>query len=379
MTPPPPISPHSPNSENSPNSHHLPSWRVIAPWALVALSLFWALRALQTTLSPLFAALVLAYLMAGPVDRLQGVGVPRALASLLVMLGTITLLTAAALIFLPIIQTEVELLRQQLPDLVAKVSDSILPWFERVTGVKLRLDPQAIRTWITRQWSEGGGDLAVGIMDYARSGGSAVLEIVSVVLLVPIVLFYLLVDWHDLRRRTLDLIPPRWMGGVVDALDELHSMISGWLQGVLLLTIVLAVFYAAGLWIAGFQLWWALGLLTGILMFVPYLGFALALLLALLAGMLQFGVGEGIWRVAIVYSLGQAIESWWLTPKLVGERVGLHPVVVILALLVFGNLLGFVGVLLALPLAAVTIVLLRRLHRAWLRSPIFEGNHGPRA
>jgi predicted PurR-regulated permease PerM len=114
-------------------------------------------------------------------------------------------------------------------------------------------------------------------------------------------------------------------------------------------------------------------------MFVPYLGFALALLLAFLAGMLQFGVGEGIWRVAIVYSLGQAIESWWLTPKLVGERVGLHPVVVILALLVFGNLLGFVGVLLALPLAAVTIVLLRRLHRAWLRSPIFEGNHGPRA
>ena len=353
-----------------------PPWRTFAPWAAVAVALGWALWALRPTLSPLFAALVLAYLMAGPVDRLSALGVPRPVSSLLVMLATVTLVAVAALVFLPIIQIEVELLRQQLPDMLARLTDSVLPWFERMTGVRLRLDPQAIRQWLTRQWSEGGGDLAVGIFDYARSGGSAALEIVSIVLLVPIVLFYLLMDWHLLRDRILDLVPPRWLAAVVDALDELDTMISGWLHGVFLLTIALALFYAVSLWIAGFQLWWALGLLTGLLMFVPYLGFALALLLALLAAMLQFGPGDGLWRIAVVYSLGQAIESWWLTPKLVGERVGLHPVVVILALLVFGNLFGFVGVLLALPLAAVVTVLLRRLHRAWLSSGMFQGNHG---
>jgi predicted PurR-regulated permease PerM len=114
-----------------------------------------------------------------------------------------------------------------------------------------------------------------------------------------------------------------------------------------------------------------MGLLTGLLMFIPYLGFALALVLALVAGMLQFGPLEGLWRIALIYALGQAIESWWLTPKLVGERIGLHPVTVIVALLIFGALFGFFGVLLALPFAAAAIVIMRRLKVAWQRSSYF--------
>jgi len=352
------------------------NWRVIAPWIAVGLVLGALLALLWTTLTPLIAAGVLAYLLARPVDWLQRFGLGRAGASLLTMLLGIAAVVAIALVFVPVLQTEGELVRQQLPDLAARVSDSLRPWIERTTGVRLHLDASSIRAWLARQWSDGGTDLAANVFDYARSGGSAALEVISLVLLVPIVLFYLLLDWPTVCANSLALVPPRWRAGLIEAMRELDEMIMGWLHGVVLLTVSLAVFYGASLWVAGFALWWPLGLLTGLLMFVPYLGFALALGLALVAGMLQFGLIEGAWRVALVYALGQAIESWWLTPKLVGERIGLHPLTVILALLIFGSLFGFIGVLLALPFAAAALVVLRRLRRAWLQSAVFLGQDG---
>jgi len=341
------------------------------PWCVLGLVMLWLVWALGATLSPAIASLLLAYFLAGPTNRLERLGLPRALAVVFVMMATLAAATCAVLIILPILQKEIELLRAQLPDLLARISDSVLPWLEKKLGVRVRMDAPTLRAWLTRQWSEGGGDIAAWVFDSAKLGGAAALEWIGVVLLVPILLFYILLDWHPLCQSTMALVPARWRAGLSEALQELNAMVSGWLQGVGLLTISLAIFYAGALWLANFELWWPLGLLTGLLMFIPYLGFALALVLALVAGMLQFGPLEGLWRIALIYALGQAIESWWLTPKLVGERIGLHPVTVIVALLIFGALFGFFGVLLALPFAAAAIVIMRRLKVAWLRSSYF--------
>ena len=350
--------------------------RQLLPWAVLGLIFTWALFILGSTLTPLIAALLIASVLAGPVDRLTRIGVPRALAATAMILLAIAMVGLMLLVLLPIVQKEIELLRLQLPDLVARLTDSLLPWIERTAGVRIRLDQAAVRGWLSSQMSAGGSDIAAWIFDSARSGGSAALEAVSVALLVPIVLFYVLLDWHLLCGSAKSLVPPRWRDDLTAALSELHDMVTGWLHGVLLLTVALAIFYAASLWIAGFELWWSLGVLTGLLMFIPYLGFALALVLALIAGMLQFGLVDGMLRVGIVYAMGQAIESWWLTPKLVGERIGLHPIAVILCLLVFGALLGFVGILLALPMGAAAIVILRRVKNAWVSSRLYRGEAG---
>ena len=135
--------------------------------------------------------------------------------------------------------------------------------------------------------------------------------------------------------------------------------------------LALAVFYALALLVAGFDLWLPIGVLTGLLVAVPYLGFALGLIFALVTGMLQLGPVAGLVSVAVIYGAGQVLESLVLTPRLVGERIGLHPLAVILALLAFGTLFGFVGVLLALPLSAVLAVGLRRLRAAYLASEFY--------
>jgi predicted PurR-regulated permease PerM len=190
--------------------------------------------------------------------------------------------------------------------------------------------------------------------------------------LVPVVLFYLLTDWPELVARSRTLIPPRWVRPIDEVLDETDTLLGQYLRGQLLVMLSLAVWFSIGLLVAGFELWLPIGVLSGLLIFIPYIGFATGFVFALVAGMLQLGPLAGAVWVASIYGVAQVVESTWLTPRLVGERIGLHPVAVIFALLAFGSLFGFVGVLLALPLAAVTAVGLRRLLAAWRASEFYH-------
>jgi len=199
------------------------------------------------------------------------------------------------------------------------------------------------------------------------------LSLLGNAILIPVVLFYLLSDWPGLVARLQALIPPRARVPTLAFLAECDVVLGQYLRGQLLVMLALAVYYALALALAGFDLALPLGVFTGLAVAVPYVGFGIGLVLALLAGLLQFGALKGLLLVALVYGVGQLLESFVLTPRLVGERIGLNPLAVIFALLAFGTLFGFVGVLVALPASAVMLVALRRARAAYVSSRLYTG------
>jgi hypothetical protein len=217
-----------------------------------------------------------------------------------------------------------------------------------------------LRDLLSAPRSGGDGNAVLAIWQYLRTSGNAMLTVVGNVVLVPLVLFYLLYDRHQMFRRMESLIPRRWLAQTRAFVIDIDRMLSQYLRGQLLVMVVLAAFYPIALTLAGFEIALPLGLFTGLAVFIPYVGFAAGLALAVLAAVLQFGDLYGIGAVAVVYGLGQILENVFLTPRLIGERIGLHPLAVIFALLAFGQMFGFVGVLVALPVSAVLLVAIRR-------------------
>jgi predicted PurR-regulated permease PerM len=185
------------------------------------------------------------------------------------------------------------------------------------------------------------------------------------------VLFYLLLEWHEILRRCETVIPRRWQAYVVGIVAESDAVLSQFLRGQLSVMAALALYYSAALSAAGFQSALPIGVLTGTLAFVPYVGYTIGLLLALSAALLEFDGWYGPAMVALIYGLGQFLEGFVLTPRLVGNRIGLHPLVVIFALLAFGQLFGFFGVLVALPSSAILLVALRRVKQAYFASAFY--------
>ncbi len=341
-------------------------------WLTVAAALALVLFALGPVLAPFVAAAILAYVMEPAVRWLHRHRVPRAVATLAVMLAAILVTLSIALILVPIIEQEVRVIGARLPDLALTISGTLLPWLHENFGVDLPMDVASLRAWLTEHFAGSGQDWAGALMKYARSGWGAALQIAGMVFLVPVVLFFLLLDWDKLTALAGELIPPRWRESIYALAAEVDALLGRYVRGQAKVMMVLAAYYSVGLLIAGFKLWLPIGVLTGLLVAIPYLGFALGLSFALIDGMLQLGVLHGLVAVAVVYGIGQAIESTWLTPYLVGVSIGLPPLAVIFALLAFGSLFGFVGVLLALPLAAILAVGLRRLRAAYQDSEFFQ-------
>lgn len=341
-------------------------------WLAVAALLAGMLYLLRGTLTPFIAAAILAYALSPAVSQLQRWRVPRALAAALVMLAAMAVIVLVALILIPVLQSEYSMIRAQLPALAAAITNRFAPWVESTLGISLALDAASIRDWISAQLAGSTQDLLTALMQYVRSGWSAAVEVLGLIALVPVVLFYLLADWPQMTARLRELIPRRWSASADDALTETDDLLGHYLRGQLLVMLSLAIWYSAALGVAGIKHWLSLGVLTGLLAFVPYLGFGLGLIVSLILAMLQLGLAQGAISIAIIFGIGQLLESYWLTPRLVGERIGLHPVAVLFALLAFGALFGFAGVLLALPLAAVALVVLRRLRRGWLDSSFYR-------
>jgi predicted PurR-regulated permease PerM len=340
-------------------------------WTGVAVAIALVLAALGPVLTPFVAAAILAYVLEPSVRWLAAHRVPRALAVTLTIVATVAAIAAIVLIVMPIVQKEFGQIRTQLPGLVATITDRTLPWLNDTFGLNVRLDTASIRTWVAEHLATSGDDLAAQLLAYLKSGSSVALQVVGLVFLVPVVLFYLLLDWSTLVARLAELVPPRWRATVGGFTAETDALLGQYLRGQALVMLALSAYYAIGLLIGGFDLWLPIGVLTGMLVVVPYLGFATGMIFALIAGMLEFGPLRGLVTVAVVYGFGQVLEGVFLTPRLVGERIGLHPLAVIMALLAFGYAFGFVGVLLALPMAAVLAVALRHLRGAYLSSDFF--------
>jgi len=189
--------------------------------------------------------------------------------------------------------------------------------------------------------------------------------------LIPVVTFYVLRDWNVILARLDDLTPQRWRPKVRTIASQIDNVLAEFLRGQILVMLVLAIYYAIALWAVGLDRAFAIGILTGVLVFIPYVGFGLGLTLGVLAALLQWHGLPGFVAVLAVYGVGQLVENYVLIPTLVGDRIGLHPLAVIFSLLAFGQLFGFVGILLALPIAAALLVGLRHIRAAYVDSPVY--------
>jgi predicted PurR-regulated permease PerM len=341
-----------------------------ALWVVIAVVSWLLLSLLAPVLMPFLLAAVLAYALQPLVERLHAKHVPRWLGAGLAIAALMLVLLAVLLLIVPVITKQVPLLREQVPTLLDGLNKALLPVASRF-GIDLQVDVNLVREWLGKLITGHESELIEGLLSSLRIGGSALAAVFGNLLLMPIVAYYLLLDWANLVERAKTLIPPRWRTSVQSFLDETDEVLGQYLRGQLLVMGILAVLYTVGLALVGLKLALPIGVFTGLAVFVPYLGFGLGLVLALLAALLQFQSLLGVALVGVVYLVGQVIESMYLTPRLLGERIGLHPIAVIFALLAFGHLFGFVGVLIALPASAVLLVAIRRAQDGYMASKLY--------
>ena len=242
--------------------------------------------------------------------------------------------------------------------------------FRSKFGISLAIDSGQIQEIITKNWKTAGNILG-DVLQTAGSNSLALIGVIANILLLPVVLFYLLRDWDELVAGIGNLIPRDIFDKTLVIAKEIDQMLAEFFRGQFTVMITMSVFYATGLWLAGLDMALPIGLIAGLLNFVPYLGPAIGMGLALLAAALQFTSFGQLIPVLLVFGIGQLIESNFITPKLVGDRIGLHPVVVIFALLAGGQLFGFAGVLLALPVSAAIAVGLRHTKDSYLDSDAY--------
>ena len=334
-----------------------------AQWLSFAAVAAVLLYLLSPILTPFVAAGILAYICNPLVQRLGALGVPRALAVALVMAGLLLLSGSLLLIMLPLLEKEFGLLAVRLPDWIVAARAHLLPGLQQWSGAELQWDSQALKNLLLSHWQSAGG-VAGKLLPWLGSSGGAIIGALANLLLIPLAMFYLLRDWDALVARLDELIPRHWHRKVTEIVADTDRVLAEFLRGQISVMLLMSAYYVAVLWLAGLEFALPIGILAGMLVFVPYLGMIIGLALATLAAAMQFSDFGGVLWVWAVFGAGQLIEGMLVTPWLVGERVGLHPLAVIFALLAFGQLFGFFGLLLALPMSAILLVALRH-GKAW--------------
>jgi predicted PurR-regulated permease PerM len=343
-------------------------------WLAVAMVLALLLWVLGPVLVPFAVAAVLAYALHPAVLRLhQGAPwLPHVACVILIEMLALLAVLGVLLLLVPILTREVPLLQQQLPFMLDRLALFFNTFLSKY-GWQLTLDVATLKAQLLTYLSANRGDWMDPLVASLKLGGSFALAALGNLILIPVVLFYLLKDWDRWVLHLVQWVPLHWRPAYDSFMQECDEVLGQYLRGQILVMFALAIFYAIALTLFGLDLALPIGVFTGLAVCVPYLGFGVGLMLALLAGLLQFASLKAIVMVAVVFGAGQLIESFWLTPKWVGERIGLHPLAVIFALLALGQLFGFVGVLVALPASAVILVALRRMRDQYMSSKLYQG------
>jgi len=333
---------------------------------LIALALVGGLLyLLAPILTPFVAAALLAYVSDPLADRLQRLKLPRTLAVVSVFVLTFLFLGLLVLLVGPLIRSQVAALLDALPAIASKVEQVWLPWIRDTLNIPLDGDV-GLAPFLSRYSEMAGTWAGRVVMGVAQSGGALAAAVISL-FLVPILTFYLLRDWDFIVTRLSALVPASQRPTVFGLIRDADDMLAAFLRGQLLVMIALAVIYSIGLGLVGLKFAVAIGVVSGLVSFVPYLGLVFGILLASLTVVLE---PDPLWHLVGVFAtfiIAQLIEGTVLTPKLVGDRIGLHPVLVIFAVAAGGQLFGFFGILLALPAAAVLSVLVRFAYSNYLR------------
>jgi predicted PurR-regulated permease PerM len=342
-------------------------WFWVAGIALVG----WIVYLLAPVLAPFLTAAVLAYIGNPLVYRLERYRFSRTQAVIVVFLVVSVAITIALLLFIPLLQDQVRTLVTHLPMYVDWAQNRVLPWLQNSFGISAEaFDVAVIKDYLTAHW-QGAGNAATWAVAVLSRSGLTLMGWIGNLILIPVVTFYLLRDWNVLIGHIRELVPRRLESDAVRLTRASDEVLGAFFRGQLLVMFALGLIYSTGLSVVGIELGFLLGMIAGLLSFVPYLGFIVGVVAASIAALIQFQDWMPVMYVLLVFGIGQVVESFVLTPLLLGDRIGLHPVAVIFAVLAGGQLFGFVGVLLALPAAAVIMVLLRYTHERYLQSPLY--------
>jgi predicted PurR-regulated permease PerM len=341
-------------------------------WLAALLFVGWLIYQLSPILSPFLVGILLAYLGDPLVDRLERLKLSRTWGVIVVFMLFLTLCLLLLLVLVPMLGKQLMHLYQLAPMALDWLQVTALPWVQLQFG----LDDDF---WHFEQLKGafsanlgGTKDVVAVILSQATASSIALLVWLANMFLVPVVSFYLLRDWDSIMIKLRGLLPRRREATVMALMRECHEVIGAFLRGQLLVMLALAVVYSAGLMLIGVDLGLLIGVLAGLASIVPYMGFVVGIGAAIVAVLFQFGLDPyPLLGVAAVFTVGQMLEGMLLTPLLVGDRIGLHPVAVIFAVLAGGQLFGFTGVLLALPVAAVIMVLLRHVHDLYKLSDLY--------
>jgi predicted PurR-regulated permease PerM len=326
---------------------------------------------LAPVLTPFLVAAVLAYIGDPLVDRLEAWRLSRSLSVISVFLILTLLALMLLVILIPMLEHQVTLLISKLPQYLQWLQHTAIPAVsERLGFDGPILDLDALQGSLRAEWQQAGGAMK-GMVGVISRSGLTLLAWVANLLLIPVVTFYMLRDWDILVERVHELVPRRYEAVVARLARSSDEVLGAFLRGQLTVMLALGIIYSVGLSIVGLELAVLIGMLAGLVSFVPYLGFIVGIIAAGVAALMQFQELMPLLYVAIVFGVGQVIEGMVLTPLLVGEKIGLHPVAVIFAVLAGGQLFGFFGILLALPVAAVVMVLLRYTHERYVGSSLY--------
>ncbi|MGE4351866.1 MAG: AI-2E family transporter [Bdellovibrionales bacterium] len=328
---------------------------------------FWALRPM---LLPFVAGAALAYFLDPVVDRLVAWRWPRWAGTVVTLLGFILAVFLLLLLIVPLVQSQVVALIEALPGYVEIMRNNIMPhvydWLHRLSPT----DVEKLRE-AAGQYAGNAVGMAGGLVRNIVTKGFAVFDVLALIVITPVVAFYLLRDWPKVTH-TIDMLVPRKQHGLFRrAMREINQTLSGFLRGQALVCLSLAVIYGGGLTLVGLKYGATIGIIAGVLSFIPYVGSSFGLIVSMALAFIQFDDAASILKVLGVFLTGQILEGYVLTPKLVGDRVGLHPVWILFALFAGGSLLGFVGVLIAVPVAAVLGVLIRLGISYYKASPLY--------
>ena len=340
-------------------------------WGAAALVLVYLiLSLLGPILMPFALASVFAYIGDPLVDRLEERKLRRTPAVALVFVSLTLVAALGVLITLPLLLDQTQLLIQRLYGFIAWVQESGLPALRQYFDLPEQSSVNTAKEALSKHWSAAGG-LLMYVWQQVSGSSAAVLTWLANMTLVPVVTFYLLRDWDRMMARIRVLLPRRVEPKVVGIARECDEILGAFARGQFMVMLSLALVYMAGLWLVGLDLALVIGLIAGLASIVPYLGFIVGILAAGLAAYFQFDSWWPLLGVAGVFGVGQVLESVYLTPTLVGDKIGLHPVIVIFAVLAGGQLFGFLGILLALPAAAVIKVMVLHAHEAYQSSDFY--------
>ena len=337
----------------------------------ILISAGWLLYLLSPVLTPFLVAALLAYLADPLVDRLEGYKLSRTLAVLIVFACMIIFGLLLLFILVPLIEHQLVTFIRNFPDFITWLQNTVIPTLAGIFGFDASLiNLESLKKTVISNWQDI-GDVAGQMLLKITHSGQVLFAWLAYLLLIPVVTFYLLRDWDHLLARIRLLVPRSYVDIVSKLARDCDNVLSEFLRGQLLVMLGNGIIYSVGLWIVGLEFALLIGMLAGLVSFVPYLGFIVGVSTACIAALMQYNELLPLIYILLVFGIGQAIEGMVLSPLLVGDRIGLHPVAVIFAVMAGGQLFGFMGVLLALPVAAVIMVLLRHLHEQYLDSRFY--------